>query len=85
MTLSESLALCDDGHILYHKTFVDCSSLTFNYKKRKKEKKNKQLAANLKRSSLNVQAQIVSKHTYLHHKIKTKMEGTHKINAHPPL
>lgn len=48
--------------------------------------KKKKLAANSKnRSSLNVQAQIVSKQTYLHQEIKTKMEGTHKINAHSPL
>lgn len=44
----------------------------------------KKLAANSKWSSLNVQAQIVSKQTYLHQEIKTKVEGKHKINAQPP-
>lgn len=66
MTLSESLALYDGGHLLYHKTYVDYNSLLSVRNKKK-------LAANLiKRSSLNVQAQIVSKQTYLHQKTKKK-------------
>lgn len=76
MTLSESLALNDHSHILYHKTYADWnSSLSIrNLPLIKKQ-----------RSSFNVQAQIVSKQTYLHQEIKIKMEGKHKRNAHPSL
>ena len=37
-----------------------------------------------KRSSLNVQAQIVSKQTYLHQEIKTKNRGKTQNKCTPP-
>lgn len=52
-----------------------------------RKKQNKILAANSKkgkRSSLNVQAQLVSKQTYLHWEIKTKTVEGRRINARRP-
>lgn len=70
MTLRETLALYDDGHTFIAQNIYRLRFLTFN-------KKQKKLPNSERKSSSNVQAQIVSKQTYLHQEIKTKMEGKH--------
>lgn len=73
MTLRETLALYDDGHTFIAQNIYRLRFLTFNQKKTKQKK----LPNSKRKSSSNVQAQIVSKQTYLHQEIKTKMEGKH--------
>lgn len=64
--------------------FYSIKRVAYNFLLSIRKKKTKKTTANSKRSSLNVQAQIVSKQTYLHQKIKTKIEGK-KHKCTPPL
>lgn len=92
MTLSESLALFDDGHIyssinhlpIYICLVSDKKNQILANNSIKKQKQTKNPPPKKTGPVQNVQAQTVSKQAYLHPEIKTKYKGEDTNNPPPP-